>query len=68
MSDQSCSQPGCEGFAADGFLCIDHFMALPLFLRMGWHMAHSDKSKRLQAEQDIFDYLSEKNILKDLGF
>jgi len=68
MSDTSCQQPGCTGAATDGFLCIDHFMALPLCLRMGWLMHEFGTPKKEAARQEILTHIQEADILKDLGF
>jgi hypothetical protein len=68
MSDTRCVQPGCTGAATDGFLCIDHFMALPLFLRMNWLMHEFGTPGKEHARELILTHIHEVDILKGLGF
>lgn len=65
-----CAYPECDGFSADKLLCIDHWMGLPLFLRMAWltACAEQDKPARAAAATAILDHLDEAKLLKELGF
>ena len=64
----SCAYPECEGFSADKLLCVDHWMQLPLFMRMAWLHAEDDKPRRAAAATVILEYLDESKLLKELGF
>lgn len=68
MSDLRCSYDDCPGYAGDKLLCIDHWMELPLFLRMAWLTSGDDERRRAAAVQAIHDHLDEARLLKDLGF